>query len=387
MQTEVNDQSRLHAELAVAQQQLSRRFKGFHEMAANLTYHLEGVGLSLIEQKNQLTDESVRVEPAVVAPAVTCPPADHSDVFALLEQQDREVQQFQDKISHGMTEAETELNRAVVLQQEENAMLRKRVAELERLVESSEDKRHEVETALQQCVTLEEAQQAAKGIASEVAENLLPVAPTGLMCFDDTSSLQRAVASILESTILPHLSQMVESRFTELASISEQVNNYLSTHEQKKRELSAVHVSKDDTPRDCLIEEDVRTIISYAITRECSTLSTAALGIDELVSSALAHVKPTNKESPLTLPPDHAQRGAGGEVVYALTSPTFSRTPELAAVVSSSEFPPAKVASAYIWDFMSHVFNSEDGIGKPEEAISHKVTLGQCWAMTVLFYF
>jgi hypothetical protein len=422
LQSELEDRTQQHTALASSQQQLSKRFKGFHDLALNLTHYLDSVGHSILEQKQALVESSASGEAAssgpvscisMPQPAPSCPPADHSELYMLLEEKDKELEEFHASVSHSFKEIETEFSAAMFLKEQQHISLRQKVIELETNLATSQERSHLQEQALTYCITIDDMQQTAKDIASEIANSTAPGAPsctlipahsvdeteTSKVCFEDSNIMQTAIGDIVASSVMPRLTQLYADRFSELSSISEQVNIYLDIHGQNKKLLEAAAEERKFMcvpPRgDCLEEGAVKSMISDSLSRECSQLSQASLdSIQQGLSAAKTaaapvHVQAQDKKGTHTrtlLPPDHAQLGAGGEVVYSLTSPTFSRNPKLLVQAGSADVSKIEIASIYVWDVLSQLFYVEDGIGKPEDAISHKVTLGQCWAMTVSYY-
>lgn len=394
IQSEVQDQTKQHSQLAIAQQELSKSFKGFHDMAASLTRHLEDAGQALVERQHsiaaQQAGECEAASSVLEAPVlnVTCPPVDYTDLYRMLESKDAELERIQMSVSMVVQDLHAEFERVLEKEQEESAILRQRIAELEQSLVNSKDQTRQIEAALLKCATVDEMRQVAIDMAADLRSSLpvaaittpQPSANADMVCFENLEQLEGAIRDVVIGMVMPRMSQLMDEQFHELSVIHDQVVAYLEMHESRKVELAEAKAHQENM-NNCLIEQDLRTIVSNIVSRDCSSITTASLGIDKLVQEARTTLSKANR--PLTFPPDHAQRGAGGEVVHSLTSPTFSRAPTLQAESEKSGIVNAKIAAEYVWDTVSQLFYAEDGIGKPEEAISHKVTLGQCWAMRV----
>lgn len=387
----MEDQAKHHTQLAIAQQELSKSFRSFHEMAQNLTFHIQTVGNSLFEQRDSIlkdAEEAAFAAATIQTPPVTvsCPPIDYSELYGFLAEKDVELEQFRENVSKSLVDLEDGFGKVIALEHDENFILKKRIAELEQSLANAKERSRQVETALLQCVTVDELRQTAVSVAQDLASKMqssaVPVAPHGdMICFETLDRLQAMVSDLVSSSVLPYIKQTLLDRFSELSRINEQVGTYLNMREKKKEELIALKDVRD-RHQDCLLQKDASSLVSSVVSRECSGISAVSLGIDELLRDAKLAMPTDTKSLAPVHPPDHAQRGAGGEIVHALTSPTFSRIPQLLLKSKTTGLNVNMVAS-YVWDSLSHLFNIENGIGKPEDAISHKVTLGQCWAMAV----
>lgn len=114
---------------------------------------------------------------------------------------------------------------------------------------------------------------------------------------------------------------------------------------------------------------------------ECETTKT------ECVCPADASV--ASKDKLISLLPDYAQRSAGSRVLMHKSSPTYFpvqlrfdyKIKEVLVFVgleSLSSYVP-QLSGMYVYHFLGIDY----GVGKYEDAISHRLTLGSCWPMQV----
>ena len=324
-----------------------------------------------MEQKKLLEEESKRD---------VSTDSDHTDVYELLTRKDREFEDFRASMLAEIDALRNDISLIAPLEQTENEALRMRVIDLESELSACRENTRRMDEALAGCVSVDDVSRMAKEISTEHSvRDSTPQDSLDKLCFEDDRSLEVAIEDVISSLVMPRLTQLAEDRFVELSAISDQVTLFLTTHEEKKEELLKLSSAenKKKTQQNCLSERAVEEMVSSVVSRECSALNLDELEIKNLMQST------HSEKLRVTLPPDHAQRGAGGEIVYSLTSPTFSRKEELIDQIGRPDASNVRVAAAYVWDLMAQLFNVEDGIGKPEDAISHEVALGQCWAMTV----
>lgn len=360
--------------MASGQQFLSKRFKGFQDVALNLTYHLELVGEELLENQKNLKETMDNKLPVHVEPtAQSCDVIDYSAINQMLEDKDKELQIYNQRMEDSLHDLETALSDMIGAERAENEKLRTRILELEQTLSKMKDRNRHMEKALMSCVTVDDLRRSTEEFFADVP-SVTSREKSGKLCFDDENSLENAVIDVVAGAVLPRLTQLAEERFVELSDIQNQVNQFLD--KQQERHAPTVIQHRIENRQNCMYEEDVRTIVSNTFRRECTGISLESLGLQSLIEKAQS--SHDSKSQLIDLPPDHAQRGAGAEVVHSLTSPTFSRP-----LPDGNSTSTLHVAAFHVWDFMSNLFQLENGVGKPEDAISHKVTVGQCWAMRV----
>jgi hypothetical protein len=192
----------------------------------------------------------------------------------------------------------------------------------------------------------------------------------GQACFGDINTYKedkQAVVSL--QTSYQSLHSDVQEALQQLGHAMDVVTKLPEQQEQSRAVCSQPDDSDQRTAR---LQQEMEAALESIWAQERRDLvneaSSGALQVAQRQRSVGSSLWSALKSPALATPegpgkPDWAQRGAGSEVVHALTSPTFT--------------PP----DATLWQRSMGWLGVENGLGVPEDAISADTALGHCWPM------
>lgn len=308
-----------------------------------------------------------------------CPPSapdaaafqhDMRELQELLMRKDELFREEYDVVMSEVQVLKVDLVSVIEAQKEYIGVLNAQISDLSQALETEHRHSQELSEAIQSCITEERFDSIVadklRNIPSQEAhgEDL-----SGTICFASPEALREAVDSAVRDNIDGiGLSELIRDTTSadierELRRIREAEETRLAQqreHDEMQLEVRAASSSCDK----CISLDEAKNIIRREVSEECSSLSNRDQG---------------ESDASLTVAePDHAQRGAGATVVPEFTSATYARPRDRGS---------ASDVVASVWDSMSDYFGLENGIGRPEDALSHRVSLGQCWAMNVMRHF
>jgi ElaB/YqjD/DUF883 family membrane-anchored ribosome-binding protein len=258
-----------------------------------------------------------------------------------------------------------EMASVVEAQKEYIGVLTSQIEDLTMALDAERRRNHELSTILNRCITED-------NFDAMVADRLHNVHMEGMqgdnadsICFTSHEAFRQAVDMAVHSD-MGRLSNVIkESTSAEIDDVLSRVRDTETRRLEvlQERELAMLKAQSAASCDKCITIGEAKGMIRKEVADQCST-----------------HQQECEKIEPSpvfsTAEPDHAQRGAGAIVMHEFTSPTYSRPRDRGSAAD---------VVASVWDSMSDYFGLENGIGRPEDALSHKVTLGQCWAMNVGF--
>jgi hypothetical protein len=286
------------------------------------------------------------------------------ELHELLLRKDEHFREEYDVALSQVQALRVELTSVVEAQKEYIGVLTSQIAELSMALETERRLNHELTTMLNSCVTEDAIDSMVSGRLDSIDMEKIQGYGADSICFTSQEALKEAVDLTVRSDIarLNHL--IKESTNVEIQEVLKLIREAEATRLEHLREQDLV-TSRDPTTScdKCITIGEAKSMIHEEVAEQFST---------QHKCEKIAASPPVLS----TAEPDHAQRGAGAIVMHEFTSATYLRPRDRGSAAD---------VFASVLDSMSDYFGIENGIGRPEDALSHRVTLGQCWAMNVGF--